>query len=177
MEALAEVYARSLFQVAESQDKIAVIREQLGQFADELSGNRELQVFFFSPYFSTKEKEEGLGRAVTGADPTLSNFLKLLIEKHRMPALFRIRRLFDQQSEDHEGILPVQITSAIPLDPATTDSLGERIGTQTGQKIRLNAVVDPEIIGGLILRVGNQILDASIHTRLERLRRQVATGA
>ena len=177
MEALAEVYARSLFEVAEQQSKVPVIREQLGQFADVLAENRELQVFFFSPYFSTKEKEEGLGRAVEGADQTLRNFLELLIEKHRMPAIFRIRRLFDQQSEDHEGILPVQITSAIPLDPATTDSLGERIGAQTGQKVRLAAVVDPEIIGGLILRVGNQILDASIRTRLERLRRQVATGA
>lgn len=177
MEALAEVYARSLYEVAGKHGNVPVIREQLGAFADTLAGNRELQVFFFSPYFSTKEKEEGLGRAVEGADPLLSNFLNLLIEKHRMPAIFRIRRLFDQQSEDDEGILPVQITSAIPLDPATTDSLGERIGAQTGQKIRLNAVVDPEIIGGLILRVGNQILDASIRTRLERLRRQVATGA
>lgn len=177
MEALAEVYARSLFEVADKHGNVPVIREQLGQFADVLAENRELQVFFFSPYFSTKEKEEGLGRAVEGADQTLTNFLGLLIEKHRMPAIFRIRRLFDEQSENHERILPVQITSAIPLDPATTDSLGERIGAQTGQKIRLNAVVDPEIIGGLILRVGNQILDASIRTRLERLRRQVATGA
>lgn len=177
MEALAEVYARSLFEVAQQQNKVSVIREQLGQLADALSENRELQVFFFSPYFSTKEKEEGLGRAVEGADETLSNFLNVLIENHRTPALFRIRRAFDQLSEDHEGILPVQITSAIPLDPATTDSLGERIGAQTGQKIHLSAVVDPEIIGGLILRVGNQILDASIRTRLERLRRQVATGA
>ncbi|MBO9533362.1 MAG: F0F1 ATP synthase subunit delta, partial [Solirubrobacteraceae bacterium] len=76
MEALAEVYARSLYEVAQQQNKVPVIREQLGQLADVLAENRELQVFFFSPYFSTKEKEEGLGRAVTGADETLSNFLK-----------------------------------------------------------------------------------------------------
>ncbi len=177
MEALAEVYARSLHQVAEQQDKVAVIREQLGQFADALAGNRELQVFFFSPYFSSKEKTDGLARAVDGIDPVLGNFLNLLIEKHRMPAVMRMRRIFDRITEDHEGLLPVQITSSIPLDPATTESLGARIGEQTGRKVRLNAVVDPEIIGGLILRVGNQILDASIRTRLERLRRQVATGA
>ncbi|MEN0015503.1 MAG: ATP synthase F1 subunit delta [Solirubrobacteraceae bacterium] len=177
MEALAEVYARSLYDVAQSQDKIAVIREQLGQFADALADNRELQVFFFSPYFSTKEKTEGLARAVDGIDDTLSNFLNLLIEKHRMPAVLRMRRIFDRITEDHEGLLPVEITSAIALDSATTESLGSRIGDQTGRKIRLNTVVDPEIIGGLILRVGNQILDASIRTRLERLRRQVATGA
>lgn len=177
MEALAEVYARSLYGVAQEQDKIAVVREQLGQFADELAANRELQVFFFSPYFSTKEKTEGLHRALDGVDPTLSNFFDLLIEKHRMPAVLRMRSIFDRITEDHEGLLPVEITSAIPLDPATADSLGARIGEQTGQTVRLNTVVDPEIIGGLVLRVGNQILDASIRTRLERLRRQVATGA
>lgn len=177
MEALAEVYARSLFEVAEGHQNLPVVREQLGEFADALAGNRELQVFFFSPYFSTQEKLDGLDRAVQGPDPIVRNFLGLLIEKHRTPALFRIRRIFDGLVEKQEQVLPVQITSAIPLDPATTDSLGERIGAQTGQKIRLNAVVDPEIIGGLILRVGNQILDASIRTRLERLRRQVATGA
>jgi F-type H+-transporting ATPase subunit delta len=177
MEAIAEVYARSLYDVAQQQDNIAVIREQLGQFADVLAENRELQVFFFSPYFSTKEKTDGLARAVDGIEPTLGNFLNLLIEKHRMPAVLRMRRIFDRISEDHENLLPVQITSAIPLDPATTESLGTNIGNQTGRKVRLSAVVEPEIIGGLILRVGNQILDASIRTRLERLRRQVATGA
>lgn len=177
MEALAEVYARSLYEVAQKQDNIAVIREQLGQFADELAKNRELQVFFFSPYFSTVEKTEGLHKAVDGVDPTLQNFLELLIEKHRMPAVLRMRTVFDRITEDHEGLLPVDITSAIPLDPSTAASLGDQIGKQTGRKIRLNAHVDPEIIGGLVLRVGNQILDASIRTRLERLRRQVATGA
>jgi F-type H+-transporting ATPase subunit delta len=177
MEALAEVYARSLHEVAEKQGKVAVIREQLGQFADELAGNRELQVFFFSPYFSTQEKTDGLRRGLSGVDETLSNFLELLIEKHRMPAVLRMRAIFDRITADHEGLLPVEITSAIPVDPATAESLGDRIGKQTGRKVELKANVDPDIIGGLVLRVGNQILDASIRTRLERLRRQVATGA
>jgi ATP synthase F1 delta subunit len=177
MEALAEVYARSLFEVAEEHQKIGEFQAELGEFTDVLAGDRDLQVFFFSPYFSSAEKIEGLHKAVSGMNPNLVNFLELLIEKHRMPAVMRIRVLFDRMSANHEGLLPVQITSAVPLDTATTDSLGKRIGEQTGQKVSLNAVVDPTIIGGLILRVGNQILDASIHTRLERLRRQVATGA
>lgn len=177
MESIAEVYARSLYEVAQEQGKTATVREQLAQFADAVAADRELQVFFFSPYFSSQEKSQGLDRALDGVDPSLRNFFELLIEKHRMPALFRIRRNFDQLSADDEGVLPVEITSAIALDPATADSLGNRIGDQTGRKVQLKTVVDPEIIGGLILRVGNQILDASIRTRLERLRRQVATGA
>src|ERR687886_2422038 len=95
MEEIAQVYARSLFAVAKEQGKLDEIREQLGQFADALSESHELQVFFFSPYFSTQEKEEGLQKAVSGADPAFENFLKLLIENHRMPVLFRVRRAYE----------------------------------------------------------------------------------
>ena len=69
--------------------KLDVVREQLGAFADALQDDRELSVFFFSPYFSTQEKQEGLGRVLVDADDTVVNFLELLIEKHRMPVLFR----------------------------------------------------------------------------------------
>ena len=72
MEEIAVVYARSLFEAALEQDKVDVVREQLGQFADTLDGDHELQVFFFSPYFSTEEKKDGLHRAVTGAEESSS---------------------------------------------------------------------------------------------------------
>src|SRR5690242_20276150 len=96
MEEIASVYARSLFEVAQETGTLDEVREQLGQFADALEGDRELQVFFFSPYFSTDEKKEGLTKVVEGADPAILNFLELLVEKHRMPVLFRIRRDYDQ---------------------------------------------------------------------------------
>src|ERR687889_957272 len=96
MEEIAQVYARSLFEVAKEQDKLDVVREQLGQFAEALEGNRELSVYFFSPYFSTEEKKQGLGRLLDGVDPTVENFLELLVENHRMPAVFRVRRELDR---------------------------------------------------------------------------------
>src|SRR4051794_41926238 len=96
MEEIATVYARSLFEVAQEKGNLDAVREQLGEFADALDGNQEMQVFFFSPYFSTQEKEEGLDKVVSDADPIFINFLKLLIEKHRMPAVFRVRRTFDE---------------------------------------------------------------------------------
>ncbi len=70
--------------------------------------------------------------------------------------------------------MPVQVTSAVELDPETIASLGRRIGEQTGNEIELSSKVDPEILGGIVLRVGNFIMDASIRTRLEQLRREVA---
>jgi ATP synthase F1 delta subunit len=70
--------------------------------------------------------------------------------------------------------LPVEVTSAVELDPKTISSIGERIGEQTGLKVDLSSHVDPDIIGGIVLRVGNFVLDASIRNRLNQLRKQVA---
>src|SRR5215210_5272388 len=111
MEEIAQVYARSLFEVASEQGKLDTVREQLAEVADALAGSRELQTFFFSPYFSTEEKKEGLHRTVVGADETLVNFLELLVENHRMPVIFRLRRELDRLWEEANQLLPVQITS------------------------------------------------------------------
>lgn len=174
MEEIASVYARSLFEVAQEQGKLDDVRKQLGEFADALDANQEMQVFFFSPYFSTPEKEEGLAKVVTGADPIMENFLKLLIEKHRMPTVFGVRRVFDELWRRENKLLPVEITSAIGLDKRTVKQIGDRIGAETGQKIELSERVDPDILGGLVVRVGNSIIDSSIRARLDSLRKQVA---
>jgi F-type H+-transporting ATPase subunit delta len=174
MEEIAQVYARSLFEVAREQDKIDVVRDELGQFADALAESKDLEIFFFSPYFSTEEKKQGLERAVVGADEAVLNFLALLIENHRMPAVFRIRREYDRLWGDVHQLLPVEVTSAVRLDEAVTSRIGEEIGRQTGRTVQLSSTVDPDVLGGIVLRVGNSILDASIRNRLERLRKQVA---
>jgi F-type H+-transporting ATPase subunit delta len=177
MEELAEVYARSLFEVGLDQGTLDQLREQLAQFGDALDENRELAVFFFSPYFSTKEKQDALERILDGADPSFVNFLNLLIENHRMPVIFRIRQQYERLWQLENEMLSVDITSAIELDEATTESLARRIGDRAGRKVTLAAHVDPGILGGIVLRVGNSILDASIRNRLEQLRRHVAQGA
>jgi F-type H+-transporting ATPase subunit delta len=174
MEEIAAVYARSLFEVAKEQDRLDVVREQLGAFVDALSQTRELQVFFFSPYFSTQEKKDGLNRAVTDADPVVQNFLELLIEKHRMPVLFRVRANYDAMWDEENKLLPVNITSAVELDEATVRQLGDRISEQTGRQVELSASVEPDLLGGIVVRVGNSVLDASVRNRLQQLRRQVA---
>src|SRR5919106_1357740 len=173
MEEIAVVYGRSLFEAGLDQDKLDVVREQLGQFADALDGDRELQVFFFSPYFATQEKKDGLHRAVDGAEPIFLNFLELMLENHRVPAIFRIRRVYDTMWERHNRLLPVAVTSAVELDQETIRHIGDRIAEQTGRKIELSSTVEPDILGGIVVRVGNQVLDASIRNRLESLRKQV----
>ena len=177
MEEIASVYARSLFEVAMEQDKLDKVRDELGEFADALKESRELQVFLFSPYFSTKEKSEGLDKAISGADDTTVNFLRLLIEKHRMPVLFRVRAELDRLWEEENRLLPVTVTSAVELPKATVKQIGDRIAEQTDRKVDLQSNVDPDILGGIVVRVGNSVLDASIRNRLENFRKQVARAS
>jgi F-type H+-transporting ATPase subunit delta len=177
MEEIARVYADALFGAAKDRGKLDVIREQLGAFADALKESRDLQLFFFSPYFSSAEKQEGLKKAVADAEPELINFLELLIEKHRMPVLFRIRRQFDSLWAKENRRLGVTVTSAVELDPEITRRIGSEIEQQTGNTVELESKVDPEILGGLVLQVGNMVLDTSIRNRLEKLRKSVAHAA
>jgi ATP synthase F1 delta subunit len=177
VEEIAQVYSRSLFEVAQENDELDEIHEQLGEFTDALDENRELQVFFFSPYFSSEEKKDGVGKVIDGGNEHLVNFLELVAERHRMPALFRIRREFDALWRQEKKLLEVRITSAVDLDEELVKSIGSRIEEQTGQQIELDANVDPDVLGGLVLRVGNYVLDASVRGRLERLRKEVARGA
>jgi F-type H+-transporting ATPase subunit delta len=177
VEAIARVYAEALFDSAKQAGKLDVIKEQLDQFADAMSTNRELQLFFFSPYFSSAEKREGLEKAIDGAEPELINFLGLLAEKHRMPVIFRIRDRFDDLWAVENKRLEVTVTSAVELDPELVQRIGSEIESQTGQKVDLSSEVDPNVLGGLVLRVGNKVLDASVRNRLEKLRKSVAAAA
>jgi F-type H+-transporting ATPase subunit delta len=177
MQEIAEVYARSLFEVAQEHDVLDEIHEQLDEFADALAENRELQVFFFSPYFSSEEKKEGIPKIVEGADEHFERFLELLAERHRMPVLMRIRREFDQMWAEENKLLPVTITSAVELDDDTVKQVQKEIEKQTGRRTELTTKVDPDVLGGLAMQVGNSIMDGTVRSRLDRLRRQITTAA
>jgi F-type H+-transporting ATPase subunit delta len=177
MEEIAEVYSRSLFEVAKERGVLDRVHDELGQFADALDESNDLRVFFFSPYFSSQEKKDGIGRLVEDADENFVRFLQLLAERHRMPAIFRIRREFDSMWRRENRLLPVSVTSAVELDSQLVEGIGKRIEEQTGQRVDLSSRVDPDVLGGLVLQVGNMVLDASVRNRLERLRKQVAKAA
>ena len=177
MEEIARVYAGALFEAAKEDGKLDVIREQLRELTEALEANADMRVFLFSPYFSSQEKIDGLHKAISDADPQLVNFLDLLNERHRMPAVFRIRRRFDELWAKENRRLAVVVTTAVPLDDEIIERIGKEIEGQTGQTVELSSRVDEHILGGLVLQVGNMVLDASIHNRLEKLRKSVAQAA
>jgi F-type H+-transporting ATPase subunit delta len=177
MEEIGQVYARALFESAVENGELDEIQEQLSIWADALAETKDLQTFFFSPRFSSAEKKDAIRKIIDGGSERFLNFLELLAERHRLPATFRIRRYFDELWREEHKMLPVEVTSAVELDQELVRSIGERIEERTGRRIELTSRVDPNIIGGLVLRVGNKVLDASVQGRLQRLRKQIARAA
>jgi F-type H+-transporting ATPase subunit delta len=173
-EEIERVYADALFGVAKQEDKLDAVHDQLDQVVEALDEHRELQTFFFSPYFTSAEKRDGISRAFSGAEAELVNFLELLAEKHRMPAIFGIRRIFDELWAEESKRLEVVLTSAVELDSALVERIGSEIAKRTGREIDLATVIDDRVLGGLVLRVGNVVCDASVRSKLERLRREIA---
>ena len=176
MEEIARVYAEALFDVAKDKGKLDEIHEQLGQFADAIAANRDLQVFLFSPYFSSSEKREGiepgrlggtrarqLPRAAGGEAPDAGD----------LPDPAPVRRDLGQGG----AALEVTLTSAVELPPDLVDEVRKQIEKQTGQTIELETDVDENVLGGMVLQVGNMVLDASVRNKLERLRKEVANAA
>jgi ATP synthase F1 delta subunit len=177
LEDIASVYAEALFEVAKENDKLDEIREQLGQAVDALNEHRELQVFFFSPYFSSAEKRDGISKAFVDAEDELVNFLELMAEKHRMPAIFAARRIYDEMWAKERRRLEVRLVSAVELADKVVKQVREEIERRTGRDIDLETVVDDGVLGGFVLRVGNMVVDASVRNKLERLRREIAKAA
>ena len=176
MDQISRVYGRSLFEVAQERDVVSEVREQLGQIVAALQENRELQLFLALPQFSSAEKRDGLRRAIDGADPIVANLLDVMVENQRLTLLPEVAVEFNARYDDLHKVLPVRISTAVALDEETTARIGRQVGEGTGREVQLTTEVDPDLIGGIVLRVGNQILDASIRQRLENLRRQVATA-
>ena len=177
MEEIARVYAEALFEAAKEKGDLDQVREEMNEFTDALDQSREMQLFLFSPYFSSAEKREGLEKAISGANDEFVNFLELLVEKHRMPVIFRIRRAFEELWKRENKRIDVTVTSAVELDPDVVKQVGAEIEKQTGRKVDLKSTVDDSILGGVVLQVGNMVLDASIRNRLEKLRKSVAQAA
>jgi F-type H+-transporting ATPase subunit delta len=174
---VARVYAEALFEAGKEKGNLDALQSQLGQFTDAVSQNRELQVFLFSPYLSSAEKKDGLRRAISGAEPELVNFLELLIEKTRMPEIFRIRRQFEELWKEENKLIDVTVVSAVELDPDVVSKIGTEVERQTGERVELSSRVDESVLGGIVLQVGNMVVDASIRNRLEKLKKSVANAA
>lgn len=172
-------YAQALFLLASEQGKLDAVQADLQALGALLEGSPELRAFVGDLLLPPSRRAQVLGELFERqghADPLLVRFLFLLSEKKRLPLLGEIVTAFGESYDQARGILRVQVTSARPLDAAQVDRIVARLRTQHGKDIRPVLAVDPALLGGFVIQVGDQVRDLSVETQLQRLQRQLVQG-
>jgi len=167
----AAVYANALFAAARDTRQVGRVRQEFYDFAQVFTAMPELRHALLDPQIARETKQAVLTGVIEDASPLLDNVLRLLLEKGRMVLVPDIAVRYEQLAERAADLVEVRVKSAVPLPAATQDELRARLEKMTGRDIRVIDCVDPAIIGGLSMHVGDAILvDASVQTRIEQLR-------
>jgi F-type H+-transporting ATPase subunit delta len=174
MAVIARTYARALFGAAKEQGRLVEVREELDLFADAIREVPELQALIRNPELDTRAKIGALDALLEGADELLRNFVRLVTEKGRAPMLEEIAREYDELVAAEARILNVELTTAYELSDSEAASIVDQIEKAAGRRVEAARSVDPELIGGLVLKVGSLEVDSSVRGRLDRLRRELA---
>lgn len=176
MAVVARTYARALFGAAKEQGKLDEIREELDSFVARIGEVPELQAVIRNPQLDPRAKAEALAAVLQDADEILRNFARVVAQKGRAPMLEEIAREYDALVAAEERILNVELTTAYELSDNEADSILKQIEQASGRRVEAERTVDPELIGGVVLKVGTLEVDSSVRGRLDRLRRELATG-
>jgi F-type H+-transporting ATPase subunit delta len=169
---VARRYARAIYKVSHAQNKIAEVREDLGAFVEAYGDSADLRGFLAHPGIPRQSKAKLIEDMV--GDGIAADFIKFLIEKGRLPLLPVIYRGFLRVYRREAGIITVEVTSALSLSGGLRERLKQALARSTGRKVEVSAVIDEATIGGLKLRVGDRVVDGTIASRLEGIRKTMA---
>ena len=172
---LARRYARALFALASEKNEHEKIGKDLRELAAVIKESTELAVTLANPAIpgsSRRKVMEGLMQRL-GVTPTTTNFVRLLVDRDRLGALPDISRELDVMIDDKAGRIAAEVVSATELSKAQVAELTKRLEKLSGKKVQLTTRQDPELLGGVVAKVGDVIYDGSLRRQLERLREQV----
>jgi F-type H+-transporting ATPase subunit delta len=167
------IYAEALFGAAKAAGRLQTVHEELADFVAAVHDVPELRGILRNPQLDPKTKTDVLTDIVGGADVLLHNFLRLTTEKGRIGEIEAIGAEFERLMAREERRLTVELTTAKELTNEEAASIVSQIEQASGRKVEATRSVDPDLIGGIVLRVGTLQVDASVRGRLERLRHEL----
>jgi F-type H+-transporting ATPase subunit delta len=170
------VYAKGLFAAADEAGSIDRVNTDLRSFVDALGESAALRNVLFDPQIDTAAKLRVVGGLTEGADKLLANTLKLLVQKGRVGALTGLADEYEQLVGARERTVRLEVTSAIELKPATAKALVARVLWATGRRVALSTRTDASILGGLVLRIDDVIIDGSLRSRFGQLRQRLLSA-
>jgi F-type H+-transporting ATPase subunit delta len=169
------MYARALYEAAKDKDRLDAVREELADFVQAQREVPELRELLRNPQLDHRVKASALEELLGGDEELVRNFLLLLAEKNRAGEVEEIAREFEQMVALEEGILDVELTTAVELSDEEARDVIKQIEKASGRKVEASRRVDPDLIGGIVLQAGSMRLDASVLGRLNRLRTELTT--
>lgn len=176
---VAKRYARALFDVAAERNRLDAVEEQLEEIVQLFRTNREFHRFLTHPLIPAEEKKAFIDRLAGNVwVEELRNLLHLLIDRGRMNALPAIAEVYRRLASEARGVVDAEVTTAVPLGQEVQETIADRLGRAIGKRVRVTNVVDPAILGGLVVRIGNRVIDGSVRSQLNRFQQTlVRTGS
>jgi len=176
--AVANRYAKALVDVALQKREEAQVREELSGFLQLLASNEELRNVFASPAIPHAQKRAILEALISRLklNKTTANFLEVLLKNNRLHQLEAMVEAFARELDNRLGIVSAEITTARPVSDNQKNLLIDRLRRVTGKEVRLKFKTEPELIGGVVTRIGSTIYDGSIRTQLQTIRKQMSEG-
>lgn len=167
---VATTYAEALYEAASDADAVTAVSADVAGFAEALEASDELSSVLANPEIETRSKKRAVGALTEGANPLVQNFLQVLLDRGRIHEFGDIARAFSDRVARAQDRLEVEAVTAVPLPDDLRARIVTRIEEKTGSSVDLTESVDPEIVGGLVLRVGSSIVDGSVRHRIDELR-------
>lgn len=163
-------YAEALFEAADQANALDRVHRDLGAFTEAVATTRDLSRALFNPSFPTHAKSLIISKLAQGGEPLVEKSLQVLLRNGRLSLLPDLNEAFDERYRARERSLAVRLTTAVPIDDRQAESLRKQLEGATGQTVTLQRTVDPAILGGVVLRVRDLLVDASVRRRLDALR-------
>jgi len=170
---VATTYAGALYEAAEGQGAVADVARDLRLLREAVTDNEDVARVLFNPEVDTRVKKDAIDALSGRLSPLALNFANVLLDRGRLEELPEIVDAFERRVGEAEGRIPVEVITAVPLTDDLRRRIAERVHEETGRTPDITETVDPDIIAGLVLRVGGVMIDNSVRGRLEGLRRAI----
>lgn len=168
---LAGRYASALFDLARDQRQIDAISRSLDALSQAMLDSRDFAELIASPVVSREEAGQALAALAPqlGLDPITTNFVGVLARNGRKSQLRAVIRAFGRLAAEHRGETVAEVVTARPLNDDQVEQLKQQLRARAGRDVSIDAEVNPDILGGIVVKLGSQMIDASIRTKLNRL--------
>lgn len=175
---VARRYAEALYQEAEATGQAEGIDDDMKSVQESLDASRELELFFRSPIIASEKKEAVIGKLFDGkVAPLIVRLMRLLVQKGREDILPAVIRQYSQLRDERLGIVEATVKTAMPMGFDETETLRKALEARTGKNVRLRITVEPDLLGGIVVRIGDRVYDGSVQHQLESLREQLEERA